>query len=248
MDTLNKAGEITVGVKSDQPGLGFRNPATGRYEGFDIKMAEIVAAELGLQPDQIEYVEVVSEDRERFLQKGWVDIVIASYSITSDRRRDVGQAGPYYITGQQILVREEDKDDITDPGQIADGKVCSVSGSTSIKRWRERYGTQPVSVRTYTECVQRLLNKSVDAVTTDGAVLLGYAALQPHKLEVVGEPFGTERYGIGYRKGDHTFCQFLNDTIKKAEDNGDWAKAFGDTLGKAGVKPPNKPPLDPCEA
>jgi glutamate transport system substrate-binding protein len=248
MDRLHQAGKITVGVKFDQPGLGFRNLATRRPEGFDIRMAEIVAAALGLTPNQIEYVETVTPDREGNLRTGRVDIVVASYSITDAHRQEVGQAGPYYVTGQQLLVREADKNTINDPDRLAGVRICSVTGSTSVARVRERYGSQIVEFRTYTECVRSLLAKAVDAVTSDGAVLLGYAAQQPDKLEVVGRPFSDERYGIGYRKGDQAFCRFLTDTITAAEANGDWKKAFQATLGGAGVPVPTMPTPDPCQA
>jgi glutamate transport system substrate-binding protein len=251
MAQLTAAGRIDVGVKFDQPGLGFRNPATGRPEGFDIEMAEIVATGLGLDPDQVSYHEAVSADREHMIITGQVDIVIASYSITDQRRRTVGQAGPYYLTGQQILVREADKhainDTLDDPAQLRRLTVCSVRGSTSIQQWQNIYNTaQPIESRTYTECVQRLLDKTVDAVTTDGAVLLGYAAQQPDKLEVVGEPFSQEGYGIGYRKGDHAFCAFLTDTIQAAIDNGEWKQAFTATLGEASPDLPTQPTPEPC--
>jgi len=247
MDRLQQAGKITVGVKYDQPGLGFRNLATGKPEGFDIKLAQIVAAELGLGRDDIDYVETVSRNREAYLESGRVDIVIASYSITPERRRKVGQAGPYYVTHQQLLVRKGEKDRISGPEQLPGVRVCSVAGSTSLATVQKKYRARPVPVATYTECVQRLLNKSVDAVTTDDAILLGYAALQPDKLEIAGRPFTEERYGIGYRKGDQTFCQFLTDAIRKAEDNGEWEKAFKDTLGKARVPTPEKPTPEPCQ-
>lgn len=251
MARLNAAGKITVGIKYDQPGLGFRNPATGRPEGFDIEMAEIVAAALGLDQDQIGYREAVSADREQMIVTGQADIVIASYSITDQRRRTVGQAGPYYLTSQQILVRDADKHTITDtlnnPDRLRELKVCSVRGSTSIQQWQQtHHADRLIESETYTPCVQRLLNKTVDAVTTDGAVLLGYAAQHPDKLEVVGEPFSQEGYGIGYRKGDHAFCTFLTDTIQAAIDNGDWAEAFTATLGKASPDPPTKPTPEPC--
>ena len=110
----------------------------------------------------------------------------------------------------------------------------------------EKYGAKPVPFGTYTECVQQLLSGSVDAVTTDGAILLGYAAEQPDKLEVVGEPFSEERYGIGFKKGDTAFCEFLNDTLQKAFDDGTWKKSFDATLGEAGVEAPEPPTLDPC--
>ena len=109
------------------------------------------------------------------------------------------------------------------------------------------YKVNPVAETYYTQCVQRLLNGSVRAVTTDGVILSFYAAQQPDKLAVVGKPFSNERWGIGYKKGDHAFCQFLTDTIKKAEGNGAWVKAFKETLGKAEMSIPDGPTPDPCQ-
>ena len=63
-------------------------------------------------------------------------------------------------------------------------------------------------------------------MTTDGAILLGYAAEDLDTFEVVGEPFSEERYGIGYSKDSPEMCQWITDTIKKAQDDGTWAKAF----------------------
>lgn len=246
MAALNTAQSIKIGVKYDQPGVGFLNPETNQNEGMDIEIAKIVAAALGIPEDKIEWVETVSANREPFLQAGTVDIVVASYSITDERREVVGQAGPYYLTGQQLLVREADKDRITGPDALSGIKVCSVTGSTSIERVEQDYGAQPVPFATYTECVQQLLNNSVDAVTTDGSILLGYAAQQPDDLEVVGEPFSEERYGIGYKHGDTAMCEFLNETLTKAFTDGSWKTAFDNTLGKSGAEAPQPPTLDPC--
>ena len=84
----------------------------------------------------------------------------------------------------------------------------------------------------------------MDAVTTDGAILLGYAAKQPAQLKVVGQPFSTEKYGIGLKKEDSAFRGFLDDTLQKAFDNGDWKKAYDATLGKSGSPAPSPPPLE----
>jgi glutamate transport system substrate-binding protein len=245
MAKLSDAKAVKIGVKFDQPGLGYKKPGTETPEGFDIEIAKIVAAKLGIQPDQIEWVETVSKNREPFLQNGTVDMVVASYSITDERRQVVGQAGPYYVTGQQLLVRKDDNS-ITGPDALTGKKVCSVTGSTSIKTVQEKYKAAPVPFATYTECVQQLLNSSVDAVTTDGSILLGYAAQQPDKLKVVGEAFSEERYGVGFTKGDNAFCTFLNDTLTGAFDDGAWQKAYEDTLGKGGGETPAKPTVDPC--
>ncbi len=244
MAEFAEQGSITIGVKSDQPGIGFKDPATGEYEGFDIEMAKIVAAELGFEPDEIDFTETVSDNREPFLQAGRVDLVLASYSITPERRQIVGQAGPYYVTGQQLLVREEDKDRITGPEALEGVEVCSVTGSTSIETVETEYGATPVGFDTYSECVEQLKNGQVDAVTTDGAILLGYAAEAPDELEVVGEEFSEERYGIGFAKEDGDLCEFLKQTIQESYENGSWQEAFNATLGQAGVEAPQPPAVD----
>ncbi|HET9419844.1 MAG TPA: glutamate ABC transporter substrate-binding protein [Nocardioides sp.] len=244
---LADAGSIKIGVKIDQPGIGYREPGADAPSGFDIEMGRIVAARLGIEEGDIEWVETVSDNREPFLQNGTVDIVIASYSITDERRAVVGQAGPYYVTGQQLLVREDDKETITGPDDLADVKVCSVEGSTSLETVEKEYGAKPVPFATYSECVEQLENETVDVVTTDGAILLGYAAQKPDELEVVGEPFSEERYGIGYPLDAEGMCEFLNETIEGSFEDGTWDEGFEATLGESGVETPEHPTPDPCE-
>ncbi len=247
MAEIAEAGRIKIGVKKDQPGIGFQEPGADEPSGFDVEVAKIVAAKLGVEAGNIEWVEAVSKNREPFLQKGTVDLVAASYSITDERKQIVGQAGPYYVTGQQLLVREEDKGTINGPEALEGKKVCSVTGSTSIKTVEEEYGADPAPFATYSECVQQLTNGQVDAVTTDGAILLGYAAQQPDEVEVVGEPFSEERYGIGYKKEDAEMCQFITDTLQESFEDGSWEEAFNRTLGESGVEAPEPPELDPCQ-
>jgi len=247
MAELSEAGTIKIGVKTDQPGIGFLAPGADAPTGFDIEIGRILAAGLGIEDDGIEWVPTVSENREPFLQQGEVDIVLASYSITEERRQIVGQAGPYYVTGQQLLVREADKETITTPEDLEGKNVCSVTGSTSLERMVDEYGSDPVPFATYSECVDALKQEAVDAVTTDGAILLGYAAEEPDELEVVGEPFSEERYGVGYAHGDTAFCEYITETIQGAMDDGTWAEAFEATLGESGVETPEPPEMDPCE-
>ena len=246
MAELAEAGEITIGVKFDQPGIGFQEPGADAPSGFDIEIGRILAAALGIEDDGITWEETVSENREPFLQNNRVDLVIASYSITDERRQIVGQAGPYYVTGQQLLVREEDKEKITSPEDTEGLKVCSVTGSTSLQRMEDEYGASPVPFATYSECVDQLENGTVDAVTTDGAILLGYEAENPDELQVVAEPFSEERYGVGYNKDEAEMCQFITDTIQAAMDDGTWAEAFEATLGESGVETPEPPAMDAC--
>ncbi|WP_432520030.1 glutamate ABC transporter substrate-binding protein [Kineococcus sp. SYSU DK006] len=236
-DKITSAGKVVIGVKADQPGIGQKDPGSGEYAGFDIEMAKLMAAKLGLTPDEIEFVETVSANREPFLQQGTVDMVIASYTINDKRKEVVDFAGPYYVAGQDLLVRADD-DSITGPDSLAGKKVCSVEGSTPATRIRDEHPEATlVTFDAYSKCVQQLTSNAVDAVTTDDAILRGYAAQQPDALKVVGEPFSEEPYGIGLPKGDTVLRNTLNDAIEAAVSDGDWKKAYDFTLGGSGTDP-----------
>jgi glutamate transport system substrate-binding protein len=243
MKELADSGKITIGTKFDQPGIGFKGATDDAPAGLDPEMGKILAASLGIKPADITWKETISDNREPFLQKGEVDLVLASYSITDERRQVVGQAGPYYVTGQQLLVKKGS--DVKSVADIKGKEVCSVTGSTSLDNV-EAKGAKPRGFDTYSECRDQVADGSVQAMTTDGAILLGYAAEDPDNLEVVGDPFSEERYGVGYSKDSPEMCQWITDTLKKAEDDGTWAKAFEATLGKSGVDTPEPPAMDPC--
>ncbi|WGX97907.1 glutamate ABC transporter substrate-binding protein [Nocardioides sp. L-11A] len=243
MRELADAGSIKIGVKYDQPGIGFKGATDDTPVGFDPEIGKILAADLGIAPEDIDWVETISANREAFLQEGEVDLVIASYSITDERKQVVGQAGPYYVTGQQLLVKSDS--DIASLADVKGTEVCSVTGSTSLDNI-EAEGATPRGFDTYSECVDQVLNGTVDAMTTDGAILLGYAAEHPDDLKVVVDPFSEERYGVGYSLDSPEMCQWIVDTLAEAEDDGDWAEAFEITLGKSGVETPEPPAMDPC--
>lgn len=247
MAELAEQGSIKIGVKYDQPGIGFRAAGSDTPTGIDPEVGKIIAGQLGIAPEDIEWVETISDNREPFLENGTVDLVIASYSITDERREIVGQAGPYYVTGQSLLVAA-DNEEIAGPEDLDGQRVCSVRGSTSIDTVEQEYGASPAPFDTYGECVDQLLNGSVDAVTTDGAILLGYAAENPDELKVVGPDFSEERYGIGYSPDAPEMCEFLNETLEDAFEGGAFEEAFDATLGRSGNDLPETPELDPCDS
>ena len=137
--------------------------------------------------------------------------------------------------------------DIDSLDDVKGTEVCSVTGSTSLDNI-EAEGATPRGFDTYSECVDQVLNGTVDAMTTDGAILLGYAAEHPDDLKVVVDPFSEERYGVGYSKDSPEMCQWINDTIEEAYEDGDWESAFEATLGQSGVDTPEQPEFDACEA
>ncbi len=242
-DAIKARGSVNIGVKEDQPNLGYLDPATSVRSGFDIDIARWIAASLGYDEDKINYVVVDSANREQAIINGQIDYYVGTYSITPARKEQISFAGPYFVTGQGLLVAKDSSitgvDDLT-----ADTVVCSVTGSTSIQRIKDETPAKTVELSKYSECVEQVKSGQADAVTTDEAILIGYAAFYPNELKVVGEPFSEERYGIGVAKGDTAFVEFVNTMLT---DGGDvWTAIFEKNLGPAGVTG-TQPAVDPAE-
>jgi len=238
-----------IGIKFDQPGLGLKE---GRnYTGLDVDVATYVAKELGHDEGDIQWVQAPSAQRETLIKTGQVDMVVATYSITDERKKEVSFAGPYFIAGQDLLVKANDST-ITGPEALTGKRLCSVTGSTSAQKVKDQYpGVQLQEFGTYSECVSALVSGGVDALTTDNTILAGYAAQDQYKgkLKVVGKTFSEERYGIGIKKADTATCEDINDAIQKMIDDGSWQKAVDANLGPAGFKPDravNPPKPDTC--
>jgi len=247
MKELADAGAITVGVKYDQPGLGFKDAASDVPEGFDVEIAKLLVASLGIDPesDAVTWEETISDNREPYLEAGRVDLVLASYSITDERRQIVGQTGPYMVTGQQILVpTDSDVESIED---LAGQEVCSARGSTSLANV-EAAGAVGVPADNYSQCAEDVVNGTVPAMSTDGSILLGLAAQYEGDLKVVGDEFSEERIGVGYSKESPEMCEWINGVLEESFENGDWEAAFEATLGGDDVEVPEPPTLDECQA
>lgn len=227
-DTATDAGSdsIRIGIKFDQPGLGFDEG--GEYSGFDVDVAKYVATELGYSEDQIEWVEAPSANRENLLSTEEVDMIFATYSITDERKEVVDFAGPYFVAGQDLLVRADDEE-ITGPEALTGKNLCSVAGSTSAARINEEFGADANLVEQpgYAECVSLMGGGQIDAVTTDDIILAGLAAQEANtgQFKVVGNPFSEENYGVGLTKGSD-LCEDINAAIVKMIDEGAWEEAI----------------------
>lgn len=229
-------GTIKIGIKFDQPGLGYQDGS--EYTGFDVDVAKYVAGELGYGEDQIEWVQSPSAQRETLLQNGQVDMIFATYSITDKRKEVVSFAGPYFVAGQDLLVAADD-DSITGPEDLEGKNLCSVTGSTSAQRIKDDYatGTNLLEQPGYAECVTALTAGTVDAVTTDDIILAGLAAVPANKgkVKVVGNPFSEENYGVGIPKGSDQ-CEAINTAISKMIDDGTWQELLDKNVGASGYK------------
>jgi glutamate transport system substrate-binding protein len=249
MANLQAKGKLTVGVKFDQPGFGQRNPTTNEIEGFDVEVAKLIGvgifggtvADLG---NKVSFTEAQSANREPFIQNGTVDLVIATYTINDARKQVVDFAGPYFIAHQDIMVKANDTS-IKSVTDLNGKKACSVTGSTSATNVKAKAPQVDLTLfGTYSDCAAALGDGRVVAVTTDAPILGGLVSTSNGAYKLVKAPFTDEPYGIGLKKGDQAFRDFVNDRLEAIYKSGEWASAFSKTLGKIGLDTPTPPPVD----
>lgn len=230
-------GKIKIGIKYDQPGLGLKEP-DGSFSGFDVDVATYVAKELGYEPDQIEWVETKSADRENALSRGDVKLIAATYSITDERKEKVDFAGPYLLAHQDLLVKSDS--DISEATDLNDKKLCSVTGSTSAQNVKKDFApkAQLSNRGGYSECLSALQNGQVDALTTDDSILAGYAAQEQYKgkFKLAGLKLSNENYGVGVKKGDTETVDKVNKALEKMVSDGAWKEAVEKNFGPANYK------------
>lgn len=230
------ANGLDLGIREDQPGLGYLDAVSGELTGFDVDIARWIAASLGFDPDgsDVSYTAIPSPNREQAIANGDIHYMVGTYSITDGRKEQVDFAGPYFVTGQGLLVGIDSEVE-SEADLSADTLVCSVTGSTPIQNIRDNYPDVPTTeFETYSQCVEAIIQNQVDVVTTDEAILIGYAAQEPDLLKIVGEPFSVENYGIGLPLGDDVLREHINDLFENNPDI--WQAIYDQNLGASNVE------------
>jgi polar amino acid transport system substrate-binding protein len=229
-----------VGVDQTTFLFGFRNPTTGNLEGFDIDIANQIAAALfGSADGHIQFKAIPSSLRERVLMDHQVDIVVRTYSITCKRLQDINFSTVYYQAGQRILVDKASK--VTKLADLAKQKVCATKTSTSLtKISTDPSKPVPVSVDNWSDCLVMLQQGQVAAVSTDDVILAGMAAQDP-TLKIVGDRFTEENYGIGIPKDNDDMVRFVNAVLDDVRA-GPWRTSYNrwlaPRLGEASAPSP----------
>lgn len=243
---VSASDRMTIAVSYDQPGLSVRR-LDGTYRGFDVDVAKYIANEFGVKPENITWKEAQTGNRETLLTTGEADLVVSTYSITEKRKETIDFVGPYFIAGQDLLVRMNEKR-IDGPRSLnASLKLCSTAGSTSAAYVKDQFAKDVnlVEYAKFSDCVTALLAANVDAVTTDDVLLAGYAAQNPELLRVVGDPFSKEEYGVGLHRNDPTSKAKVQAALQKMIDTGAWRKSLEANIGSSGYKIPDPPKLAP---
>ena len=225
MAKIKERGKLIAGVDQTTYLFGFRNPTSGNLEGFDIDMVNEIARQIfGAPEGRVQFRAITSGQREDVLKKHQVDIVVRTYSITCSRKNAVQFSSVYYVAGQRLLVTKESK--ATKLADLTGKKVCAAKKSTSAAK----IATDPaklvaVSVDNWSDCLVMLQQGQVDAVSTDDTILAGMAAQDP-TLQVVGDQFTQENYGIGVPKDNEDMVRFVNAVLENIRNSGAWQKSY----------------------
>jgi glutamate transport system substrate-binding protein len=223
-------GKMVVGVKYDVPLFGLLDPVSREVDGFDVALAKEIAKELGLEEDQVEFIEAISANRIPFLQEDRADLIISTMTINAERKTQIEFSRPYYLAGQSILI-EADNTAINGIDDLNGKQVCSVQGSTSEKNVVAKAPqAQLLSLETYSACVSAMKDGRVEAVSTDDIILAGFAATDSD-LKLVGGQFTQELYGVGIKKGATDMAEFVSGVIGDMLEDGRWEDMYEEYLG-----------------
>jgi len=250
MAAIQAKGKLVVGTRFDITGFAVKNPTTGVVEGFDAEMARLIASAIFGGPPadavgKIEFQETDLTNREAAISEGRVDIVAATYPITDTRKQKVDFAGPYFMAGQDLLVKAGDTA-IKGFSDLNGKRVCLIRinpfAEPNVKAKAPQ--AEIIVMTTNAQCAEALTDGRVDAVASANAILLAQLDKGAGAFRLVGSPTTEEPYGIGLKRGDQAFRTFVNDLLEKAYSNGQWASAYAASFGRFGWKAPSPPPVD----
>ncbi|HFI0157075.1 TPA: transporter substrate-binding domain-containing protein [Streptococcus suis] len=204
-------GVLRVGVKQDVPNFGFKNPDTGEFEGMEIDIARKIAQELGVD---IEFTPVTAQTRGPLLDNEQVDMVIATFTITEERKLLYNFTSPYYTDAVGFLVN---KDSGIKTFKDLDGKNIGVAqGSITRKLISDLADKHGISVTfaelgSYPELSVSLRAHRTDAFSVDQSILSGYIGSQS---ELMDFSFSASDYGIVTKLSNKDLNDYLNGLIE----------------------------------
>lgn len=230
-----KDRRLVVGVDQNSYRWGYLDPnnESGALEGFDIDLVHRIAEDLLGDPDAVRFKAIPTSRRIEAVQSGEVDMVVRTMTISCARLSEVAFSAPYFRTGQQVLAPKSSKITGYDDS-LAGKRVCSADGSTAHDALVDdrASGKLPAStdIRTTVpnqlDCLVKLQLGEVDAVVTDGALAASQAAQDP-TVELKGDLFTDEYYGVAMKRGADDLVRRVNGTLQDyLKDSDGWRASY----------------------
>jgi ABC-type amino acid transport substrate-binding protein len=245
VDKAAKTKRLTIGVKGDLPGVGFRQ--SGVWTGFDVDVATFVARQLGVPASGITFKAVKRGDRVKALASGAVDLVVATYAYDHNGSDPVTFAGPYYTAHTDVLVLRGAK--IATADDLDGKRLCNPQGSESVGVVQDRVpGAELVAAGEYAACIRMLRTGQVDAVPGDDVILAGFANREINlRFTVLGLKIDDSDYAVGLPKGDTRACSAVRAAIAAMYKEGRVARYLQANFGNVDFTPEAAMPAEiPC--
>ncbi len=228
---VKEAGVLRVGGTRTSFLFSQLDETDNGIRGFDAGLYQLLAKYILGDESAFVIEQVDSSTRESVLQNDQVDAVFATYSITDARKELISFAGPYYTSRQAVLVKAGNAD-IAGVDDLAGKAVATQAGSTGPSILAEYAPEAEVQEFQDDQQARTALEQGrVDAYVTDYTLLLNAIVKNPDKYEIAGDVFGPEdNYGIGLPL-DSDGVAFVNDFLKKIEEDGTWEQLWKISLG-----------------
>lgn len=225
LETSQTSNEIVWGVKNDTRLFGLMDIPSREVKGFDIDIAKAITEEILGRDGRATFVEVTSKTRIPLLKNGNIDAIIATMTISEERKKQVDFSDVYFDAGQSLLVKKGSS--IQSIGDLDENTtVLAVKGSTSAVNIREASPKAKIlELENYAEAFTALQAGQGDAMTTDNAILLGMAS-ENNQYELVGGTFTEEPYGIAINKGQENFLNSVNEALRTLHENGTYDEIY----------------------
>jgi polar amino acid transport system substrate-binding protein len=238
MARIEHQGYLLAGVNAGDLKFGYLNPFDNHIEGFEIGLAQALANRIfGNRPGNLRLRALTTGERIPAVQQGGVDVVVDDFTITCYRRTQVDFSTVYYNDSQRVLVPT---------GSTARGlqdlggkRVCTPAAGSAPYNVIVNYPSHPIAAPAAQsiDCLVELQEGRVDAISTDGSVLLGFRAQDPY-TKLVGPPLATVSYGMAVSKRYPEFVRFVNGVLAQMRADGAWRALYRHWLGGPVPAPP----------
>lgn len=215
-------GRMIAGVRTDLPPFGFVDKK-GMNRGFDIDIAQSLAKELLGKDNAVEFVPVTPANGIGFLNAKKVDVLLGGMVITESHNKLFDYSDPYFISGYLILAHKDST--ITKYQDLAGKNVATILGSTGDSAIKELVPqAERILFKRYSEAFRALKDRRVDAFVDTAMTIIHFQRRNP-KFKIAGfQPFGSVSYGIGVRKGEKEWLGFVNATLTKMKETGQYQR------------------------
>ena len=225
LDEIKKNGKIKIAVFSDKAPFGYVDK-DGKYQGYDVYFAEQLAKDLGVKP---EYTSVDPAARVDVLTSNKVDLVLANFTVTEERKEKVDFAKPYMKVALGVVSPQNAP--ITDVGQL-DGKTLIIAKGTTAETWFEKNAPNVKLQKydQYADAYNALLDGRGDAFSTDNTEVLAWAKANKGFKVGITRLGDDDTIAPAVQKGNKELLDFVNDEIVKLGKDDFFHKDYQETL------------------